>query len=135
LDKPYIVAVNAVSPFTDQDSVIDALFGTEQLIITDDPDQPVIPRRQPNGVWKGPSGPQYTRVSAILVATRLRSGNIADRDLTLYHNPWAALPYAGRLTQLSEVHVKDRKLHMKAGVHPRQIFALPEGWPEHDVAP
>jgi hypothetical protein len=43
LDRSYIIAVNVLSPFVDQEDILDALFGSEQVTFPLDmpDDQPV----------------------------------------------------------------------------------------------
>ncbi len=85
MDKPYIIAVNMLSPFLDRDKIMDALFGSEQYVFrTDMPnDHPPEMKRARDGVWFGPSGPRNTRVSAVLIVQHLTPWSIASRDMTL----------------------------------------------------
>jgi hypothetical protein len=89
LDRSYIIAVNVLSPFVDQEDILDALFGSEQVTFPLDmpDDQPPILSRARDGVWFGPSGPKNTRVSGVLIVKNLTPWSIGHSDVTLYHNP------------------------------------------------
>jgi hypothetical protein len=131
---PYIVAVNALVLGLDEDDVLEALFGTQRHQVSIDslssgkPD--VQAQNALDGVWFGPSGPRYTRVSGALVAYNVSPWNVGSRDLRLYLNPWAAHPYDGLLSRLSVTSVAEGKVQLRPGLHPRDVLGLPHGWPE-----
>jgi len=52
LDRPYIIAVSALEEFANGDAAIDALFGTESVIVTQSCDQRWV--RNSDGAWMGP---------------------------------------------------------------------------------
>jgi hypothetical protein len=135
LEKPYIIAANVLNSNCDRIAIMEALFGTEQYVISPEtfpsdfqPRVTII--REPDGIWTRPSGPRYTRVSAVLVTDSVRPWSIASRDLCLYHNPWASNPYDGQMRQFSEAIPTNNNMDWKDGIHPRHILELPEGWPE-----
>jgi len=132
MDRPYIIAINVLSPVLDQEDVLDALFGSEQLAFwTDMPDDhPPEWRRARDGVWLGPSGTEHTRVSGVLIVKYLTPWTIAHSDVTLYHNPWAQRRYIGSLTTLSQALPENGDIVFKPGVHPRELFGLEMNWPE-----
>ncbi len=86
----------------------------------------------PDGVWHGQGGPVNTRISAVLAAISLDPWNVAAKDLTLYQNPWAAVPIEGKITHLTKVVVVDKHFQRTEGTHPRELFGLPMGWPEQE---
>lgn len=45
--------------------------------------------RNPDGAWRGPGGPVYTRPSAVLFVERLSAWSVGQRSLKLILNPWA----------------------------------------------
>jgi hypothetical protein len=107
LEKPYIVAVNALEPIDDID-ITEALFGQESFLIefTDSPPEKVEFQRKRNGIWTSSSGPTHNHVSAIIIGNNLRAWNLENNVLRVYHNPWAKnpipniyhrLPYANQL--------------------------------------
>ncbi len=134
LEKPYIVAVNSLSLGTDHVDIVEALFGSEVWTISlNEPDAQPVASRERDGVWLGMNGPINTRVSGVLVISRLVPWSISESDLTIYHNPWASQPYSGEMNRLSKVTVQpDGTLRWEAGIHPRELFGIPEGWPERD---
>ncbi|SRR5258707_10777059 len=133
LDKPYIIAINVHTAFFDRIHVMEALFGTEQYIVTSEEDKPQIKIvRATDGAWTSPFGPRYTRVTGVLIMERLMPSNIAYSDLCLYHNPWASNSYNGQMQQLSEAIPTNGQMYWKDGIHPRCLFGMPEKWPEYE---
>lgn len=71
LDLPYVIAVDALTEFgIDTDDVMNALFGTEQVLIPRDSTSGTGAKYQRalDGLWTSPKGPRYTRVSCVLIA-------------------------------------------------------------------
>lgn len=134
LDIPYVIAVNALEP-ADTIDIVQALFGQEEYIIdvsgtSSEASEPKL-RRKPNGAWVGPKGPQYTRISAVLMVTRLSTYNIPRADLCLYHNPWAQKPYRSVLTQLHRAIPIDGKIRWVDGKDVGNILELYPSWPDN----
>jgi len=132
MDRPFIIAVNVLSPVLDREDVLGALFGSEQLVFrggTSDNHPPDWERAR-DGVWLGPSGPKNTRVSGVLIVKHLTPWTIAHSDVTLYHNPWAQRRYTGSMTTLSQALPENGNIIFKPGVHPREVFGLEMNWPE-----
>jgi hypothetical protein len=133
LDMPYVIAVNALD-HVDKIDILQALYGQEEYIIdisnTSESPEPKL-QRKPNGVWVGPKGPQYTRISAVLMVTRLSTNNIPRTEIRLYHNPWAQKPYESVLTQLHQAILIDGIIHWIDGKNAGDIFELSPTWPDH----
>lgn len=133
LDLPYVVAVNALEPGIDQEDVLEALFGKEQYLMDISEETTMVsePRLQriPDGVWRGPNGPRYTRISAVLMVTRLSIYNIPRTVLRLYHNPWAQSSFQSVLTQLDQAIPIEGKIHWQDGMNASTLFELPVTWP------
>jgi hypothetical protein len=115
LDLPYVIAVNVLE-FIDEIDIMEALFGKEQFTIAFSQGDPVEPvglqmSRVPDGVWTSYGGPRNTRVSGVLLATRLSPWNLSHRNVRLYHNPWTKRPYSSVLTRLPQAIFEDN--HMK----------------------
>lgn len=134
LGTPYLVGVNSLTSGTDRDEIVEALFGSEEHIFpVNDPDAPPFVNYARDGAWLGIDGPINTRVSAVLVISHLVPWGTAVSDLTLYHNPWASYRYSGEMNRFPKMAVQpDGTLRWEAGIHPRELFGLPEGWPEQD---
>lgn len=134
-DHPYIVAVAAASFSTDDIDVTDALFGSEQVtfIRNQDGGKPtVIPSRARDGVFIGATGPQYTRVSGVLVAKHLEPWSVTQYIPTLWHHPAAANPVTPEHTPWRQA-VIDRATGALNFIEPdvglAQFFGLPRDWP------
>jgi len=115
IDLPYVIAVNVLE-FVDEIDIMEALFGKEQFTIAFSQSGSAEPvetqmSRVPDGVWTSHDGPRNTRVSAVLLATRLTPWNLLQNNVRLYHNPWAKRPYSSVLTRLSQAILEDN--HMK----------------------
>lgn len=124
LDKPFIIAVNGLTPFPpDDEDLALALIRS---------DRKIEPHREVEAVWVGPHGPRNGMVSAVLAIKWLEPARVADKDLVLYHNPWAEKPCEGLITRCSQMVAEDGFWVRQNGLHPRELFGLPEGWPEHD---
>jgi hypothetical protein len=117
VDLPYVVAVNALGLFVGRGDVVDALFGHEQIVVPVGPNGPGPERfgRAPDGAWMGPAGPQYTRISGVLLATRLDPWNIPTAPVCLYHNPWARRPIPPALTSLPRAVAREGRLEFTEG--------------------
>jgi len=126
LEYPYIVAVYARGISVDEEDVLEALFGKEQVIVqfSDEGAQVERIQRDLDGAFVSPSGPKNTRVSAILVATRVSALPSIESKMRLYHHPWAKQPYNSVLTQLSEAIPKDEKMTLRDGKSPNALLNL-----------
>ena len=133
LDFPYVIAINVLSIFCRDQIVMDALFGDEGIRFYNKPGGGSYhkPIRNPNGAFCGPSGPQNTRVSGVIICKNLLWGNISSENPVLWHNPWASLP----LDQDSWIfpqyvpNFEKTRIELKSGRKVRDLFGLPEGWP------
>lgn len=128
LDRPYIIAVSALEEFANADAAIDALFGTDQVVVTEDGHHAWVRNR--DGAWMGPGGPVHTRVSAVLSTERLSPWDVGHRLMRLIHNPWAAQPILDLPVGVEVHQVADERLSIAPGQTLAQIFGLPPGWPE-----
>ncbi len=128
LDRPYIIAVNALDTFASGDAAVDALFGTEVAVVT--AERGMQCRRNPDGVWMRPGGPAYTRVSAVLSTERLSPWDVGQRRLRLIHNPWAARPILDLPLGVDMQRVVESHLQTDAGLSLAGILGLAAGWPE-----
>lgn len=131
-DCPFIVAVNALDPFVDDDDVMEALFGSEQVMFSvTDPTSSTRTLRAPDGAWISKTGPRNTRISAAMVCTSIYPWSVArNNNTSLYHNPWARHPYRGQLNQLRHAKPAGNLMEWVEGAEPRVLFGLPKGWPK-----
>jgi hypothetical protein len=134
MDLSYVIAVNALGDHVDRTDIMEALFGKEQFFFRADLGNQQRPEctRKPDGVWTSPGRPRYTRVSAVLAADSLGPSTIPWASMCLYHNPWAAKPYEGELTQLPRAVPRgEDSMEWLDGKTLAAIFGLPANWPGH----
>jgi hypothetical protein len=133
LGAPYVIAVSARMSLValDRELCEEALFGDISFAPQDQGDFREV--RTPNGFWRGPEGPQNTRVSAVLIVGNLDAWNLAQRHQqpVLYLSPWAEFPYDGPLARLPTGRFNEAvgRVSYTAGLHPRELFGLNERWP------
>jgi len=132
MDLPYLVAVNALGDKgVDDIDVMEALFGQEVFVhsfgVTDSNDW--VMKRKTNGVWRGPSGSRYTRVSGILLFVHLHPGTVVRSNVRLIRNPWASLPYSSVLCALPQWIVRNNRMVWQPGLSLAQILELDPSWP------
>jgi hypothetical protein len=131
LDRPFVVAVNARSFSLDPIDEMQALFGQEQYVeYVDRPDIGGHLSRVPNGAWVGHSGPQSRRVSGAWFFNDLTPYTVAVRRSTLYVNPWSYHDVPQSLLRFPHARVVDGRIQRSDGLALRDIFNLPESWPE-----
>ena len=128
LDIPLVVAVNAMEEFAGPEDAIDAMFGTVTAVIRENGD--LVQRRNVDGAWRGRGGPVHTRSSALLIVERLSGWSVAQRTARLILNPWAQNPLSHLSFGIEISHVVEDCLVTAPGQSIREIFELPDGWPE-----
>lgn len=124
---PYILAINVVDPFADEESLLDALFGQEVWNLDLETDKTFV-SRQPNGAWFGPNGPQKKRVSGICVFWRLRPENMHTVNPMIWHHPSANYPLDPELVRLPQQIPNRPKgfYELRRGVRPATLLQLDE---------
>lgn len=131
LDLPYVVAVNAMGQFSDEDHADFALFGTEAVVFNRNVHGELNHRfqRNPDGVWYGPHGPRKTGVSAVLSVERLTGWSLSQRRARFFLNPWAARPLTVPCA-LDIRRVENDRLIKQKSQSVREILGIAENWPE-----
>lgn len=132
LGMPYVVAVNALSTYAHEDDVIQAMFGTEVVSVrqTENGFEERL-SREADGVWFGPGGPVYTRVSAVISTERLGPWSLGQRRARMIFNPWAQWPLpASPLGNIDIAEVRGEHLHRTSGSSIADLLDLPLEWPE-----
>lgn len=132
LDLPYVVAINAMSDFQNEQDVIDAMFGSPCVVVRRFEDGRIEHQdnREDNGVWRGPDGPRKQGLTAVLSTERLYPWSVAQRRGRLIRNPWATNPLPAIALGLDELNPERDRLVKTAGSSLAELFGLPEGWPE-----
>lgn len=110
LGRPYIIAINCVSPQSDWEEFEEAIIGVD-------------------GLWPSIEHPIATRVSAVLACLQLDPFNVPRAGARLFHNPWAAFPYAGSLTALSQAYREPGGIRKVTGVNLGVLLGLDPQWP------
>lgn len=131
IDLPFLVAVNVGQFKVDNIDSMQALYGQEQFIFNANQldDEPLMDRA-PNGVWYGPEGIRYKRVSGVIISPDITPWTYGARNICTYLNPWANHNVKGSLLQLPHAQANGKKMEWIEGVHPRDLLGLHDGWPE-----
>ncbi|MEE8449028.1 MAG: hypothetical protein V3S39_05290 [Thermodesulfobacteriota bacterium] len=137
LNLPYIVAVNVIDDSVDDiDDIMDGLFGQLNITTTLRPNGSIKERerRDPNGAWLGPRGPQNTRVSAALITLQLSPWKVATQTPKMFHNPWATRPLPIDLWPLPHWIINLNKIcpQYLTGKSTAEVLGLPALWPFAD---
>ncbi len=129
LGEQFVIAVNCVSRWgTDWDDIVDALFGSLQVVV-DSRTRQAHESRARDGFFIGEKGPQNTRVSAVLVTT-VFPWSLAKASVKLILNPWAAYPLTEDVLPFERVSVVAGKFATVAGESLRVVLELTDDWPE-----
>lgn len=132
LDRPYVIAVNAIDQRLDDIDIMEALFGRETFVLqkNDGDQRPVKPQlvRKLDGVWRGTQG-SNTRVSAVAVASSLLPWTIRVSTPVLYHNPWARFPSLNALKELPHARPVENRLVKVPGNSFATLAGLSPHWP------
>ncbi|MGA9192245.1 MAG: hypothetical protein WBZ24_10970 [Anaerolineales bacterium] len=130
LRKPLVVAVNSYGIHTDKEDVLEALYGSAQVVLEGHGRPKPILRTANDGAWIGPEGIRNTRVAAVLVLGSLSEWSIAARAPTLFINPFARYQLRGPILRLPRVVVEGTEFVEKEGIGPQEIFGIKPPWPE-----
>ena len=131
MDRPYVIAVNALDILTGQSAITEALLGDEVLdVVETAAGYHERPGRKSNGAFGSPSKPRNQVVSSVLVFTPLRLDTLGTCKVRLYHNPWANRPYTGALTKCPQRAVRDGRYVDVDGVSLGDLLGFPSNWPE-----
>jgi len=123
------VALLAASDLVQERDIADALLGSTaiQLNRLTGESRAV---RQSDGVWNGPTGPQNTRLSAVVTVERLDWSTLATAEPAVWLNPWAAHPLTTVLPWRTHQINQDCTLTTTpASVTSAALFEFPEGRP------
>jgi hypothetical protein len=132
-DRPYVIAVLIEDDYTDEEDVVDALFGTVTYTVPVGPRHPGQAHavRQRDGSWIAHGGPSNTRVSAVMTAINLAPWVLARNVPRLWLNPWAARPLTDRLAwRTTRVDLSSGTLDDEPALRtPADLLGLPADWP------
>jgi len=127
LDKPFIVCVNSISDkMTDEHDVHNALFGPLKVSWSTNPvnrDEKWI--RDGGGVFKGPAGPQFTRMTGTFV-TNIHPGNLHVAKHWLVKHPFSALDLDFDSFDLTYSFVQNDRIEIKRQKSIKELFEIPD---------
>ncbi|MBD3668722.1 MAG: hypothetical protein HUJ16_12205 [Kangiella sp.] len=131
LSKPFLIAVNVDAFSLDKIDEMQALYGQEEYVFSRESReaQPAM-RRAANGLWNGPHGPQYTRISGAWLFGGISPWNIVSRKNTVYLNPWAQLAAPDELRRLNHASASEGKMEWTDGIPLAELLKLDSSWPE-----
>lgn len=138
LDHGLVIALASFSISTDDFSVLNALYGSDQVqILGTDPDGELITRnvRAPDGYWYGGTEWRHRNVSGVLLAHNLHPGSIADEVPTFWEHPDPLMPVTSQPCW-RRAAAADGQLVYSAPTQPvRDLFRLTPTWPRGDRFP
>jgi hypothetical protein len=131
---PYIIAVSIDSMFATDTTVVNALYGSDQVGLATRSDGSIVTvsSRAPDGVFVGRNGPQYRRVSGVLVAIGLWPYTVSQAVPTLWH-----IPYRNRDFTVSSTPWRHAIIDTQTALprfidplrSPAEFFDLSHEWP------
>ena len=129
LDKPYIVCINSIGEkfFGDVD-VMDAVWGTEALSWTEDPnnnEEKLVRLR--NGIVMGERGPIFKNVSGILI-NRVMEFNLAVSPHWLIKHPFADMNLNFDLFEMTYQYLDKNNIVTVDGKSISEILNIKSNW-------
>ena len=147
LHVPYLIVVALREGMGNEESLKDALFGPEELLLPDGPGQHSIRQRTLNGFFGSPNKPRNRHVSAILYKWRLRdawsirnqrmaydpdsNSSFRPPDWTLVHHPEASNPLPEGIFPFAVEHVwrSGTSTRINPTTTLNSVLGLPDWWP------
>lgn len=128
--SPFVLAPLLTSGFAEDEDVVQALFGSEAVLVGPEELTEAQLVRRPDGFWVTPSGFRGTRISAVLVGKGVTPWTAAGPLPRLWMNPAAAHPLPNQLG-LPAACVRDNGglIFTDGDLDPHQVFGLPMAWP------
>lgn len=129
VDKPYIVAVNAMNWSAEHEDFVNAIYGSDQVTVRTYPDgsQTTENTRGLDGIWLDKNGIKNQHVLAVIGAVQLQASSVAGCSLTVYENPYIEMPAEARIEGLPRLEPKKDQMIQVAGRTLGQLFGLPDG--------
>ncbi|MEI8240466.1 MAG: hypothetical protein WCI22_13720 [Actinomycetota bacterium] len=131
LGLPYVVAVLADDFFTDDDAVLNVLFGTDtvQLVTDDGGRQFALSVRASDGFWYGGSTWLRRNVSGVLVSSGVAPWSVGTAALTLWEHPEPEHPLTDGVAMWRWATALGELVIEEASTRGFEQFGLSEGWP------
>lgn len=131
VDKPYVVAVNAMNWSAEHEDFINAIYGSDQVTVRTFADGSLTTEntRGLDGIWIDKGGVKNQHLIAVLGAVHLQAWSVADCILTVYENPYIQMPSEARIEGFPRQELGDGCLVKVEGQTLGHLFGLPDGWP------
>ncbi len=126
-DLPYVIALNALCESVEKTDIEEALFGKENFSLNGSECKMI--GRLPDGAWIGKFGPQYKRVSAVLLMYPFSMWKLSKTPICLCHNPWAKNKYISDLNCFPQIAPIGNKLEWVRGKSVGDVMGLSSLWP------
>ncbi|HLP95010.1 MAG TPA: hypothetical protein VK168_13295 [Saprospiraceae bacterium] len=128
IDKPYLICINSTGFLTDDYSILSALFGSlKRSISTNSENLNEKWFRERNGIFVGPKGPQFTRLSGIFI-TSLYVSNLHIANYQIYSHPFSKNPLEFQNLGLSFNSLVNKELVKVEGKSIKEILNIPSDW-------
>ena len=128
LNKPYIIAVNALGNLVRDNHYFDAVFGEENEFLVDRATGHATIRRSGNGALRRNGRPVNTRVSAVIFGHDLSPWRLGQRNLKIIHNPWASHPLPDNAFDMPSW--REGALRFGESANFQELLGIWTDWPE-----
>lgn len=127
LDKPYLICLNSTSDKGTQDfDVMNSLFGSLKISYsTKSGIKDEKWGRALDGIFFGPNGPNFTRISAIFI-TQVNSSNFHVSDYWFIKHPFALKELDMNHFDFSKIFFEDNQIKTKSGKSIKEILKIKE---------
>lgn len=134
VEKPYLIAVNAMNWSASERDFIDAIYGSEQITMTrfEDGNHSFERGRMLDGIWREEDGVKNQNLFAVIGAVCLQPHSVAGCLLTVYENPYIEIPAQARVKGFPRFEATDGHLVQTPGQTLGKLFGLPECWPREE---
>lgn len=111
LGKPYILAFNYLAWFSPYRHIIDVLYGSINYDTYTNNENP----RLDDGIWSRNISSAYRNISGLLFINQLYPWATHFQNFEMYLNPWAKMPYNGKLFYFPFMECKDGRISEHEG--------------------
>jgi hypothetical protein len=128
IGKPYIIAINDMTDYSDEDHFYDAVFGKEVVTFSSDGSHGM--GRNNTGIFGTRAHSRHRRVSGILACIRIDPWNFANKTPIFIAHPWATNKVGNIFGPCSGHFMQDDILTASLDKpNFASIFDLPSTWP------
>jgi hypothetical protein len=128
-DKPLLVAILAANGSTDDQAVVDALFGSQAVQVNVQTGASHVIRNQ-DGVWISRRGAARRRISAVLLGNGILPSSAARASPTLWHHFDPTFELTADLPFASMRLIEDSLQSSEPVRSPADVFGLASEWPK-----